>query len=295
MPDFLQAAVDYTDSDFNAEDLRHKILSIQLRLDGFSFVIVDISNKQLLKLQDFKTSFLPNTSDDKKWEAVTNLIKKYLNQRSIDINTFVKIVLIIDHKEYTLMPKALFLKDKIKDYLLFNQNISYSFDVLSHIIDTTDKVMLFAVSVPLRDTINEYFPQSTLKHKNSVLLLAILKSHKNRKTDKSIYVSVSRNIMHIIAMDNDILLMCNSYSFTSKEDFIYFILLSYDQLGLNPKSDALFLLGDINKSTPIFQICWQYVKNISFIDQLSEISAGPAFDQMPTHQYYTLIQSTLCE
>ena len=89
--------------------------------------------------------------------------------------------------------------------------------------------------------------------------------------------------------------MSNSFTFTSKEDFVYFILLAYDQLKFNPEQDPIYFLGDISKSSPIYQICWQYVRNIHFIDRTEGISAGSDFDQMPIHQYFTLIQSALCE
>ena len=208
---------------------------------------------------------------------------------------FNKIIFLIDHNDYTLMPKALFIEAKAKDYLIFNQNISYSFDVISNTIFTTDKVILFAVYQPLKNIIDERFSDYSLKHNNNVLLLALLKLQKNKKTTPSLYVSVSSNLMHIIGIDNENLLMCNTYQFSSKEDFIYFVLLAYDQLSLNPKKDSLYLLGDISRSSLIFQICWQYILNISFIDQLSGIKTASTFDHMPTHQYFTLIQSTLCE
>ena len=295
MPNFLQAAVDYTDLGFNPEALKNMNISIQLRLDGFSFAIIDIFDKRLLKLQDYKTTTIPKNSIQEKWEEVIKSFKIFIKQSIFELNSFNKTIFIIDHNEYTLMPKALFIEAKAKDYLIFNQNISYSFDIFSNTIFTTDKVILFAVYQPLKTIIDERFSEYSLKHHNNVLLLALLKLQKNKKTTPSLYVSVSSNLIHIIGIDNENLLMCNTYQFSSKEDFIYFVLLAYDQLSLNPKKDSLYLLGDISRSSLIFQICWQYILNISFIDQLSGIKTASAFDHMPTHQYFTLIQSTLCE
>ncbi len=295
MPNILQAAVDYTDSGFNPGAIKNMNISIQLRLDGFSFAIIDIFDKRLLKLQDFKISLIPNISLQEKWEAVIKLFKTFVSESIFDLNAFNKTIFILNHHEYTLMPEALFIDSNAKDYLLFNQNIPYSFDVFSNTIFTTDKVILFAVYKPLKEVIDEYVMEYSLKHHNNALLLALFKLHKNKKMAPSVYVSVSNKLMHIIAIDNEKLLMCNTYQFSSKEDFIYFILLAYDQLGLNPKKDMLYLLGDISQSSLIFQICWQYVLNISFIDHLSQISTYSDFDQMPAHQYFTLIQSTLCE
>ena len=295
MPEFLQASVDYLDSDFNAEDIYKYRLSIQLRLDGFSFAILDGFSKRLLSLQDYKIIYKPSYSVAEKLKDLKDHFKTFLAQSLFNFDSFGKLNVLVDHKTYTLLPEALYLEKNHDQYLLFNQDISYQFVPIIDKILSTNQVLLTLIHKTLDAVIKDQISDFNYIHSNTVLLTEILKINRNRISKPSIYASVSHNSMHIIAFGGNKILMCNSFKFTSKEDFVYFILLAYDQLGFNTEQDNLFFLGDISTSSSIYKICWQYVRHISFIDHLAGINAGAAFDQMPIHQYFTLIQSTLCE
>ena len=295
MPEFLQASVDYLDSDFNAEDIYKYRLSIQLRLDGFSFAILHGSSKRLLSLKDYKIIYKPSYSIAEKWENLKDHFKTFLAQSLFNFDSFEKLSILVDHKAYTLLPEALYLEKEHDQYLLFNQNIPYQFVAVTDKILSVNQVLLSLIHEGLDGVIKDQISEFNYIHSNTVLLSEIFKIHRNRNSKPSIYASVSHNNMHIIAFGDNKILMCNSFKFTSKEDFVYFILLAYDQLGFNTEQDNLFFLGDISTSSSIYKICWQYVRHINFIDHLAGIHAGAAFDQMPIHQYFTLIQSTLCE
>jgi len=291
----MQASANYTDPEYSS-DLHEKYrLSIQLRLNGFSFAIIDPERMLLMQLKEFRLAFRSKRSINEKWLDLQNYFLQFLHQEHFIIKSFQKVVFTIDHKEYTLMPKALVKGDNKNDYLLFNQSIAYHFESFTNAIPSKDFELIGAIYKPLKHIIQDYFDSFSLLHSSSVLQNEVLKLSKNKKTGFKVYVSVSNHDMHIIAIKDAELIMSNSFAFSSKEDFVYFILLSYDQLKINPEEDALFFLGDISKSSPIYQIAWQYVRNIHFIDHTNEISAGSAFDQMPLHQYYILIQSALCE
>jgi len=49
--------------------------------------------------------------------------------------------------------------------------------------------------------------------------------------------------------------------FLTKEDFIYFLLISIDQLMLNPEDVKLIMLGDIGKTDDTYSMIHQYIKN----------------------------------
>ena len=295
MPDSLQASVDYLDSDFNAEEIYKYRISIQLRLDGFSFAILDGSSKRLVRLQDYKIIYKPSFTIEQRWEDIKEHFKLFLHQKLYNLDSFEKLIVLVDHKAYTLLPEALYLEKEHNQYLLFNQTIPYQFVSFTDKILSTNQVLLSLIYKPLDRDLNHHILEFSYIHSNTVLLSEISKLNRSSAPKPSIYASVSQNNIHIISFEDNKILMCNSYKFTSKEDFVYFILLAYDQLGLNTEQDSLTFLGDISTSSSIYKICWQYVRHIDFIDQLSGITAGAAFDQMPIHQYFTLIQSTLCE
>ena len=295
MHDLVQASAQYTDTEYNSDDHEKYRLSIQLRLDGFSFAIIDPELKQLMHVQNFRLAEKPKQSLENRWADILKYFQLLLQQDHYSLYTFQKTIITIENKEYTFMPDSIFSNDKEKEQLLLNQNIQYSFKEFSNTIPGTDRVIIGAIYKPLYHMIQEYFESSKLLHSLTVLQNEIEKYQRKKKQGHTLYISVSNHDMHMIAVHNEELLMSNSFSFTSKEDFVYFILLAYDQLKMNTEEDPVFFLGDISKSSPIYQISWQYIRNIHFIDQTAGIKAGSAFDQIPIHEYFILIQSALCE
>ncbi|NOR86450.1 MAG: DUF3822 family protein [Bacteroidales bacterium] len=295
MHKLLQASAQYIDSGYQSEDQKEYRLSIQLRLDGFSFAIINPSSRQLLKLEEFKLTIKPGISVDESWNILHEYFLTFLNQNQLDINSFQKTIITIDHQEYSMVPQVLFLKDKIEEQIGFSQSIYYPYSLFNNPIPGTDRQLISAIYKPLYHTIQDHFNEVSILHTNTVLQNEVNKHHKNKKIEKRLYISVSDHIMHLLGMENENLLLNNSFSFTSKEDFVYFILLAFDQLSMNQEVDNIYFLGDISRTSPIYQICWQYIRNINFIENTWGINAGSAFDNMPIHQYFTLIHSSLCE
>ena len=293
--DLIHASAEYTDSGYNSDSSEKYRLSIQLRLDGFSFAIIDPENMQLLRLQDFRLIDKPQNSLSEKWAHVHEYFLEYINQKHFTSHQYKKVIITLDHKEYTLMPNSLILNSNEKDQLQFGQKIAYPFNVFINTIPGKDYQLISAIYKPLHFTLQDNFNNFSLQHVGHVLQNEVFKRHRNTSKSRGLYVYVSMHDMNIVAIDEDRLLLNNSYSFSSKEDFVYFILLAYDQLKLNAEEDPIYFLGDISKSSPIYQICWQYVRHIHFINQTSGITTSSAFDQVAIHQYFILIQSALCE
>jgi len=295
MPDLLQATAQYIDSSYQGEYHKNYRLSIQLRLDGFSFAIIDPNTKQLLLLKEYKIAVAPHQDSEQKWFHLYEYFISYIGQNDVVPEHFDKTIVALDHKEYTLLPEVLFQKETQEKILTFSQAPPYSFVTFNNKIPGSDYRFIAAIYKPLFLALGDFSKAVSITHSAMVLQNEIQKLHKNKNLGDRVYVSVSIHDMHIIAVSGTEVVLSNSYSFSSKEDFVYFILLCYDQLKMNTEVAPLYFLGDIGRTSPIYHICWQYIRHIHFVDQLSEMKLGAAFDQMPIHQYYTLIQTALCE
>lgn len=295
MHDILQASAQYTDSDYRSDEISKYRISIQLRLDGFSFAAIDPKNLKILQVQDYKLIEKTGLSHDLKWIRVQEYFSQFISQNIFLSGLPKKVNIVIDHKEYTVIPESLFNREEIKQQLSFNQEIAYPFQAFANRISGTDRVLIGAIHQSLHLAILDSFDEVNIFHSSSVLQEEIYKIHKNQKIGKRLYVSVALHDMQILAMENENLLYSNSFAFTSKEDFVYFILLAYDQLEMNAEQDSLYFLGDINRTSAIYQICWQYIRNIHFVDQAIGLTAESGFDNMPISQFFILIKSTLCE
>lgn len=59
---------------------------------------------------------------------------------------------------------------------------------------------------------------------------------------------------------------CNAYDYTAKEDLLYYTLLTFQGMQMDPQSDQLVVGGMITDSSPLFEILYQYIRNVQFAD-----------------------------
>ncbi len=80
---------------------------------------------------------------------------------------------------------------------------------------------------------------------------------------------------------NNQLHLCNTYSYKTSEDFIYYILFCYEQLGLQTETDSLNLSGAIEKEDSLYTALFTYIRHITF----NENTKGIQIKDTPKHQH----------
>jgi hypothetical protein len=108
--------------------------------------------------------------------------------------------------------------------------------------------------------------------------------------EKQVFVHFSANKFEIIIVQNQKLLLFNSFDFVTKEDFIYYFLFTTEQLNLNPEHFKVFLLGEISEESELYQIAYKYVRNISLLD-VSDLQKHNDFSTAQNLKHFILFQS----
>lgn len=263
------------------KDNHTKEVSIQFSLDGFSFCICNSITKEL---QHFTTHTFENPVATP--ELLLSKIEELFNHYSILKQKFETIKIIHQNNLSTLVPAALFNEDELQLYLDYNiktlTNDFIAFDSLS-------QLEIKNVYVPYININNYFFQQFgefEFKHHSTVLIDKLILHAKNN-TEKQFFVNVASSTFDIVVIENSKLLFYNSFSFNTKEDFIYYILFTAEQLKLNPEKFLLYFIGDIEKNSEIYHITHQYIRNVDFIKL--DI---PFFDEdkdISNHSHYTIL------
>jgi hypothetical protein len=102
------------------------------------------------------------------------------------------------------------------------------------------------------------------------------------------FVNVSKTSLDIVVLENEKLLLSNTFSYNSKEDFIYYVLFVAEQLNLDVQEFPLFLMGEINLKSKMYKITYKYIKNVSFLESTSAIYNE---FNIPSHSNYILLGS----
>ncbi|MGB5667271.1 MAG: DUF3822 family protein [Maribacter sp.] len=233
----------------------HK-LSIQVSLNGLSFCTLDtISN---IILNSDRLTFEKSLSPNELQENLKSLFEKHdlVNKK------FSEVIVVHSNGLFSFVPKSLFDVNEMANYLKFNAKILANDHIAYDELENYDMVNVYVPFVNINNYIFDLFGEFEYKHNGTVLVQTLLNSTISIKEPTS-YVYVSENQMDICILAQKKLLLYNSYIYNTKEDFIYYLLFTMEQLKLDTETTKLKLFGSIEEGDPIYRLCYQYVKNIS--------------------------------
>ena len=242
----------------NKENILNPLeLSIQISLNGLSFCILhrDKNTITFLKHIVFEKKGIPSD--------ILDALKHSFNSEKELQNDFSKVTVIHENELSTLVPKALFNEDNIADYLKFNSKILKSDFITFDNIELNDSVVVYVPYVNVNNYVFDMFGDFTYKHKSTVLIEQSLLLERNSESKKMV-VHVSKNHFELLVVNNGKLELFNTFEYFSKEDFIYFILFTAEQLSLNPEVFELVFYGDVEKNDELYDITYKYIRNVSF-------------------------------
>ena len=239
-------------------------LSIQFSLDGFSFCIRNTDTKESLYLSNYNFEETLKTP-----QSLLENIKRIFQENKHLQYDFDSIEVIHENHLSTIVPNEYFDESALASYL--NLSIkTYKNDFIA--FDKIESLGINNVYIPYVN-INNYlfnsFGEFEYKHHQTVLLEKLLKLPNSE--DKIMYVNVSKHYFDVIVLHNNNLVFLNSFHFKTKEDFIYYILFTAEQLALNPEEFKLLFSGIIAKDDELFKITYQFVRNVDFVKNTNAI------------------------
>ncbi len=241
----------------------HK-LSIQVSLNGLSFCILDsISNSIVLSKQ---VIFKKDLNAYEILKELRDLLRTY----RVEDYGYSDVVVIHRNTLFSLVPKSLFDEKELANYMKFNIKILAN-DMMAY--DEIDQPELINVYVPfmnINNYIYELFGEFDFLHNGTVLIQALLQSHSDTKRPVC-YVHVADDQMDITVLENKKLRFYNSFYFDTKEDFIYYLLFTLEQLKLDPAQVGVRLFGSVKEGDDLYKICYEYIQNIGLFYPSNEI------------------------
>ncbi|NAS30376.1 DUF3822 family protein [Flavobacteriaceae bacterium R38] len=240
------------------QDLTNKELSIQVSLNGLSFCVLDRFNTVIETIQHFQFD------DVNSPEQLLPHIEGLFDDTSSFKNTR-KINVIYVNELSSFIPKSLFSEDHLSDYLKFNVKILKN-DYLTHDeIGNSDLVNVYVPFININNFFFDLFGAFDYKHYSSILVETLLHSS-GKNEDPIMYVHVEKTHFEIVVIQNKKLVFYNTFEYFTKEDFIYYILFSVEQLDLNPEVFQLYFIGDIHEEDAIYQVTYNYIRNVQIAD-----------------------------
>ncbi|MCF6350666.1 MAG: DUF3822 family protein [Flavobacteriaceae bacterium] len=240
--------------------IQHKEISIQFSLDGFSFCVFDSDLQEFIIFHKYEFLEKINTPE----KLLKKIQQLFITEEILQLK-YDKISVIHDNNLSSFVPKALFNKKNLKSYVAFNNKVFntdyFTFDSLVN----QEMNLVYIPYININNFLIDQFGSFNYKHTSSILVENLL-NYFTMNDGISFFVHVSKTHFEVIISKNKQLLFFNTFQHQTKEDFIYYILFTVEQLNLNVEQFSLQFLGVIHKESELYQIVHKYIRNVSFLE-----------------------------
>ena len=271
-----------SNSDSSKQENNH--LSIQFSLGGFSFCVLDKETKKFTALYNYH--FKENSYTPQK--LIENIAELFKTNVLLKDSKYESVTISHTNNLSSLVPKPLFKEENIASYLSYNnKTLRHDFFAFDE-IENHDMVNVYVPYVNVNNFFIDQFGGFEYKHFSTILVETLVSIYKYSLVPH-MFVNVCKNHFEIVVISNRKLQLYNTFDYTTKQDFIYYILFVAEQLNLNPEQFELQLLGAIKKDDDLYNIAHKYVKNISFIENRFKYTFDSAFNEDIKREFFTLL------
>lgn len=201
------------------------------------------------------------------------------------------ITLCVENQQYTLVPKPLFQEKDAVAYL--NLAATRNHHTVKHTIHhSLDLVVAFGLQPLLCDWFQTTYKKNTfyIIHQASSLIAGVsayIKA-KNLKPVPQLFVVASPTHVHITALERAKLCYYNQFAYANSDELLQYILIVMYTLGLDPGSQEIILGGHITKNSLTHRKLQNYIRKVTFSDQMPNLKFGWSFKKRLLTQYFDL-------
>ncbi len=263
-------------------------LSILVGMDRFSFLVSD-PQQNILLLRSHP--FLPEV---KNLGQLSNQLKEiYINDDLLK-QSYGSVRIGLVNQKNTLIPSDLFVADQKEVYLKNMLPALKEDTVFADDLRPLGMVNVYAANTFFVDQLSGYFPNAKINHASASLILGHRKIAENR-TGRQICLNVRQGLLQISLFDNKELLFYNSFLYESSQDFIYYVMLVFDQFKLKPEGNTVHISGQIIKDSEIYHLLFRYIRHLEMMPVPDYYKLGTKGKDIRDYQYFDLFSLKLCE
>ena len=244
------------------EDSSNKKLSIQFSLDGFSFCI---SNSLNIVSKFTSYNF---TKPIKSPERILKEIQEIFNHEKSLQQDFESVSVIHQNTLSSLVPDAYFKEGDLKNYLKYSIKTITTDLIVYDDLNFIKAKNVYVPYVNINNFIFQHFGEFEYRHHSSILIEKLF-SHSDNTLN--FCINVSQSLLDIAVIKDSEILFYNNFEYQTKEDFIYYILFTLEQLELSTEKTNILITGDINEQSELYKILYTYVRNIGFLNSNNSI------------------------
>ncbi|SFU42667.1 Protein of unknown function [Pustulibacterium marinum] len=242
----------------NTLDKSYKALSIQVSLNGLSFCIHNALNQTIEVLEH--TSFEALHLNP---ETLLDAVKNTILGTEVLLQEFDSLKVVYINNLSAFVPEVIFNEEHLADYLKFNVKILGNDYITYDALENAEMNNVYIPFVNINNFFLDWFGSFEFEHFSSILVNQILKLGSIHSSPQVFVHFSDQNEFQVVVAKNRKLLLYNSFSFHTPEDFIYYLLFTYEQLELNTEEVPLQFISTIDKGNPLYDIAYTFIRNVN--------------------------------
>jgi hypothetical protein len=271
----IRPGIHLTDPELDSRNTGNYSLSIQLSLAGCRFCITDpVFNKTL----GIFAYFFPQ-AEIKDYPALEEKFTQLFRHDDLLRAKYKNVSVSLYHSLSTLVPSDLYSENARTGLFAFNLGSEYGKkNIVCDELQALQAKNLYYLPEVLESGVQTLFNDRVkIFHSSSILIRSITKQ------------AALKEHFEITATEGKKLLFFNTFRLDSTEDFLYFVLFSMEQLQMEVKSAPVYLMGEIEQKSALYEILTGYAGAVSFMENPVRHNFT-----IPDHFYYTLTNQYRC-
>lgn len=273
----------YQDETLDINSSSNYYLIMQSDLHGFTYAILDRNfNKYiLLKHEVFKERF-PSIRD------YAEKISGIMSKASILQRQFKGVYYNFLSSKDVVVPSSIGSEDKYKPIYDFSHDMNELDELHKNTMEISGANIDILFTIPNYVAIDLLELHPGVKFVSSVkpFLNKALEVDKKSGDNTSVHVQVCKDFFYICVLEQEKLMLCNSFQYQNVDELVYYILSVYKQVGLDVDKTGLVLSGFIDKEGQEVKLLKQYLGSVLFSKNPDQYMYSYTFKKIP-EQYFS--------
>lgn len=272
----------YRSDNFHPNFTSHLHLLLQLDEHRFSYCVYDPANKQIQLLHTKALVLQPG-----KPAGLSALTDAFIKDDALHL-PFRKKSIAWTKPNFLIIPPELLEPGMEAEYLKWSHKLPMGHKIINTISHPYN--FLFSLPADHLDTILNLFDGANHQHAAA----ALIQYAENWRDGEHVFVDVREDWILAAVFRDGQLLLANRYDYSSKDDFLYFLMLPCDQLDINRETARLHVSGFITKDSELALEMDKFFNDI-YYPPASELSL-PIEDAtpLPGYSFTSLLAMSLC-
>lgn len=255
-------------------------LSIVFGTDSFSYAVVD----NQLKTQAYQHYELARDAQGSvDWASFLSELK---SPRDILTRNYRSVRAMVVAPVFTLVPAQWYRAEERQTYLQHLTSASSNASMHTDVIPGYPINVVFEIPQQCQNWLNQIQPEAEYVHVVSALA-PLLRSRMETPHNVAAYFLSDR--IFVFYFHEGQLIFCNSFTYSTTQDALYFLMLVFDQFRLGTEYTPLWICGQYSQQSELHRQIKRYIKSLQYVHLPTGFRTGNKLNAVPEHFYVDLL------